>query len=120
MSRETPQEILARFIKMYMKEGERAAVEMAAPWLGAHPGVMEGMEDPDSAALLWAYYGWLGEEDTAWEWREKAEESGSPLMEQMLYDEAEEELEEDDWNEADEDDWEQEFDAYDDETEAGG
>ena len=112
MPRETPQEVLAGFIRMYMEEGERAAVEMASPWLEAHPGEMEHLEDPDAAALLWAYYGWLGEEDTAWKWREKAEESLSPLMEQMNYDEAEQEVEEDDW--------EQEFQAYDDETEAGG
>lgn len=31
MPRETPQEVLAGFIKMYLEEGERAAVEMASP-----------------------------------------------------------------------------------------
>lgn len=105
------QTILKQFCQDYKAEGERVAVENAAPWLEAHPGEMEQLDDPDAAALLWAYYGWEGDEDTAWEWRDKAEDAQSPLMEQMLYGYAEEEVEEDDW--------EQEFEAFDDETEAG-
>ncbi|MBQ9410695.1 MAG: hypothetical protein IJU21_03705 [Bacteroidales bacterium] len=137
------QGILEQFRKDYLAEGERAAVEKAALWLEAHPGEMEALTDPDAGALLWAYYGWEGEEDLAWEWRDKAIDAGSPLMQQMIEDDAEAEVGEDDWTEAEEndaeeevgeddwteaeedepeeeEDWEQEFEAFDDETEAGG
>lgn len=68
---------------------------------------------PDAAAVLYQYYSWEGEEDKAWEWREKAIEMESPLMQGILDDEAEEEVEEDGWTQP-----EKEFDGYDDETEA--
>ena len=77
------------------------------------------VDDPDNpqidaCAVLYNYYWYNGEEDKAWEWRDKGVELGSPLMEQIIYDEAEEEIGEDDWTESPE----KEFQVYDDETEA--
>ena len=95
-------------------------------------------EDPvaDAAALLYLYYSNEGDEDKAWEWREKAIDMESELMDSLLEDEKEEEVGEDDWtkpdtrgtdmsiffgdSEDDDDDDDDEFDGYDDETEAAG
>ena len=67
---------------------------------------------PDACALLWAYYWWEEDEDTAWEWWDRGMDMESPLMEAINLDNMEQEVEEDDWD--------GEFQAYDDETEAGG
>lgn len=67
---------------------------------------------PDACALLWAYYWWEGQEDTAWEWWDRGLDMESPLMEAINLDSMEQEVGEDDWD--------GEFDAFDDETEAGG
>ncbi len=81
-------------------------------------------EEPcaDAAAILYQYYWWEGDEDTAWMWRDKAIEMGSELIESLIEDEKEDEVGEDDWTESDDDDdddddYEDEFDGYDDETE---
>lgn len=78
--------------------------------------LVDDPDDPqiDACAVLYSYYWYNGDEDKAWEWRDRAVELGSPLMEKMIYDEAEEEIGEDDWTESPE----EEFQAYDDETEA--
>ena len=94
---------------------------------------------PDACALLWAYYWWEEDEDTAWEWWDRGLDLESPLMEAINLDNMEQEVEEDDWSDGEtngregemnghegteddeeEDDWDGEFQAYDDETEAGG
>ena len=67
---------------------------------------------PDACALLWAYYWWEEDEDTAWEWWDRGLDMESPLMEAINLDNMEQEVGEDDWD--------GEFQAYDDETEAGG
>ena len=79
---------------------------------------------PDACAILYYYYNREGEEDKAWEWREKGLELGSELMQQFVEDEAEEEVGEDSWTRPgavffpeDEDD-DDEYDGHDDETEA--
>lgn len=69
-------------------------------------------DKPDAYALLWAYYWWEGQEDTAWEWWDRGLDMESPLMEAINLDNMEQEVGEDDWD--------GEFDAFDDETEAGG
>lgn len=69
---------------------------------------------PNACAVLYYYYSREGEEDKAWEWREKAIEKESPLMQDWIDEEAEQEVGEDDWTDDDDD----EFDGYDDETEA--
>jgi len=90
---------------------------------------------PNACALLYYYYDQEGDEDKAWEWREKAIEMESPLMQQWLEEEKEEEVGEDNWTapetrstdmsiffggseDDDDDDDDDEFDGYDDETEA--
>lgn len=86
---------------------------------------------PDACAILYYYYNREGEEDKAWEWREKAIEKESPLMQSWIDEEAEQEVGEDDYTaperrgtdmsiffgDSEEDD-DNEFDGYDDETEA--
>lgn len=69
-------------------------------------------DKPDACALLWAYYWWEGQENTAWEWWDRGLDMESPLMEAINLDNMEQEVGEDDWD--------GEFDAFDDETEAGG
>ena len=109
------------------------------------------VENPvsDACALLWAYYWWEEDEDTAWEWWDRGLDMESPLMEAINLDNMEQEVGEDDWqgtempdqvghdggtngregemnghegteDDEEEDDWDGEFQAYDDETEAGG
>lgn len=79
---------------------------------------------PDACAVLYHYYGREGDEDKAWEWREKGIEMGSELMQQLIEEEAEEEVGEDDWTRPaanffpEDDDDDDEYDDYDDETEA--
>ena len=72
--------------------------------------------EPDACAILYVYYSREGDEDKAWEWREKGIDMDSRLMQSILDDEAEQEVGEDDWSASEEP--EQEFEAYDDETEA--
>ena len=97
---------------------------------------VEGLEalvnDPDepradACAVLYQYYTNEGDEDKAWEWREKGLEMGSEVMQGIVEDEQEEEVEEDNWTRPhtdmsiffpqDEED-EEEYEAHDDETEA--
>ena len=106
------QRVLEQFRRDYIKYGEQEALEKAAPWLERYSYEMAALEEADAYALLWAYYWWQGDEDQAWEWRDKAILSSSPLIHLMIIDEAETEIGEDDWD--------GEFEAYDDETEAGG
>lgn len=106
----TAVKILEEFRRKYMEEGEWD-VSQLTPETVTELETIAG-ENADACALLWAYYWWEGEEDTAWEWRDKALDLGSELMQAIAEDEMEEEI--------GEDDWEQEFEAYDDETEAGG
>jgi len=75
-------------------------------------------DDPcaDACAVLYQYYMEKGDEDTAFKWREQAIDMESDLMESILENEREQEIGEDDYT--DSDDYEQEFEAYDDETEA--
>ena len=61
---------------------------------------------PDACAVLYYHYSNEGDEDKAWEWREKGLEMGSEFMQQLIDDEKEEEVEED------------EYEGHDDETEA--
>lgn len=81
----------------------------------------------DACAVLYEYYSNEGNEDKAWEWRDKGLEMGSEIMQNMVDDEKEQEVGEDDWTrpaanffpeDEDDDDDDDEFDGYDDETEA--
>lgn len=81
----------------------------------------------DACAVLYEYYSNEGNEDKAWEWRDKGLEMGSEIMQNMVDDEKEQEVGEDDWSrpaanffpeDEDDDDDDEEFDGYDDETEA--
>lgn len=107
-----PLKVLEQFRRDYIKYGEQEALENAEDWLDAHAQELENLEEADAYALLWAYYWRKADEDTAWVWRDKAILSYSPLIHLMIIDEAETEIGEDDWD--------GEFEAYDDETEAGG
>lgn len=82
---------------------------------------------PNACAVLYEYYSREGDEDKAWEWREKGLDMGSEVMQDMVDDEKEEEVGEDNWTrpeanffpvDDDDDDDDDEFDGYDDETEA--
>ena len=87
---------------------------------------------PNACAVLYYYYNREGDEDKAWEWREKAVEKGSSLMQSWIDEEAEQEVGEDDYSapehrrtdmsiffgDSEDDDDDDEFDGYDDETEA--
>lgn len=81
-------------------------------------GLVRDEENPcaDACALLYQYYSYIGNEDLATEWMECGLDMGSEMMEYMIAEEREQEVGEDDWT--DSDDYEQEFEAYDDETEA--
>lgn len=83
--------------------------------------------EADACALLYLYFSQEGEEDLAWDWREKAQELESPLMQSLLEEKKEEEIGEDDWHPKTDmsmffgnDEEEEEFDGYDDETEGVG
>ena len=88
------------------------------------PGLEALANDPvepiaNACAVLNQYYTWEGDEDKAWEWREKGLEMGSELMQQLVDEEKEQEVGEDDWTRPEaEEEAEDEFDGYDDETEA--
>lgn len=91
-------------------------------------------EDPnaDACAVLYQYFSNEGDEDKAWEWREKGLDMGSELMQNMVDEEKEEEVGEDSWTASDnfdsswakaffpedEDDDDDEYEGHDDETEA--
>lgn len=92
-------------------ENEEADEEV----IGKLKALAQDEDDPiaDAAAVLYSYYWAEGMEDEAWKWRDKAEEMESPLMQALIDEEAEEEVGEDDWTQP-----EQEFEAFDDETEA--
>ena len=84
-------------------------------------------EDPqvEACAVLYEYYSREGDEDKAWEWREKGLELGSEIMQGIVEDEKEEEVGEDNWTRSDavffpqdEEDDDDEYEGYDDETEA--
>ena len=69
---------------------------------------------PDACAVVREYFMREGEEELAEEYENLGLELGSELLQSILDNEKEEEVGEDDWS----DDNEQEFEAYDDETEA--
>lgn len=79
-------------------------------------------DDPcaDACAVLYQYYSIEDDDDMAVKWMERGLEMGSELMQSILDDEREQEIGEDDYSAPDDedDDYEQEFEAYDDETEA--
>ena len=92
------------------------------------PGLEALVNDPDdpiadACAVLYQYYSNEGDEDKAWEWRDKGLEMGSEIMQDMVDEEKEQEVGEDDWtrpaaNFFPEDEDDDEYDGYDDETEA--
>jgi|GEM_PF-5694585 len=85
----------------------------------------------DACAVLYQYFSDEGDEDKAWEWREKGLDMGSEVMQSIVDDEKEEEVGEDSWTASDnfdsswakaffpeDEDDDDEYEGHDDETEA--
>lgn len=130
-------EVMATFVwKEGMDDGDKDCALHYYVWqvenYKADENTVAGLEalvnDPkepnaDACAVLYEYYSNEGDEDKAWEWREKGLEMGSEIMQDMVDEEKEQEVGEDDWtrpaaNFFPEDEDDDEYDGYDDETEA--